>query len=187
MNTRLNTFQETRFVCLSLWHILWHFNTQCFKMTLNVFKYPRYVTQKATVVEMFMCRLCGMASSHYADRHLCSTPVRRLIVRSREVSKPRDWVWRLSHHSENFRRPGNVAAETPAKFRADWATLNPYLAASRIRQLRVLWFSAWRPRCSAGNLISISNVRYAIVYWFIALMQYAGTIANVLITSQTWH
>ena len=118
--------------------------------------------RRPTVVEMFMCRLCGMASSHYADRHLCSTPVRRLIVRSREVSKPRDWVWRLSHHSENIRRPGNIAAETPAKFRADWATLNPYLAASRIRQLRVLWFSAWRPRCSAGNLISISNVRYAI-------------------------
>ena len=53
-------------------------------------------------------------------------PKRRLFVRSRKVSKPRDWYYKSSYR---------FAAEVPVKFQSDRKILNTNLAASRLYEI----------------------------------------------------
>ena len=59
--------------------------------------------------------------------------IRSLIVRSREVSKPRDWHFELSHRYEIWEAPS--AAEVPVKFQSDWIIHITNLAASRRKEI----------------------------------------------------
>ena len=62
-------------------------------------------------------------------------PIRRLIVRSREVLKPRDWCLELSDHSELYRHPGSTAAEAPVKCQSDAIIQATNLAVSRLHEI----------------------------------------------------
>ena len=63
-------------------------------------------------------------------------PKRRLIVRSREVSKPRDWYLKLSCITLKFdRHIGSNAAEVSVKFLSDRIIPNTNHAASRLHEI----------------------------------------------------
>ena len=60
-------------------------------------------------------------------------PKRRLFVRTRKVSKPRDWYFKLSYRFD--RHIGSTAAEVPVKFQSDRTILNTNLVASRLYEI----------------------------------------------------
>ena len=60
-------------------------------------------------------------------------PKRRLSVRSRKVSKPRDWYFNLALTFD--RHIGSTAADVPVKFHSDRKILNTNLAASRLYEI----------------------------------------------------
>ena len=62
-------------------------------------------------------------------------PIRRLIVRSRKVSKPWDLYLELSDRSEIWQAPGQHAAQVPVKSQSDTNILAPDLAPSRLYEI----------------------------------------------------
>ena len=83
--------------------------------------FKRYV-----IMVMVVCRITMdiRASIHKAA-------ARRLTARSREVSKPRDWMLQWSYRSEIWHL-GSAAAVVPVKFQSDWKSLSMNLVASRL-------------------------------------------------------
>ena len=58
-----------------------------------------------------------------------------LFVRSRKVSKPRDWYFKLPYRFEIGRHNGSTAAVVPVKFQRDWTILNTNLVASTLYEI----------------------------------------------------
>ena len=70
-----------------------------------------------------------------APRAPSQYPKRRQFVRSRKVSKPRDWYFKFSYRFEIWQAHRQNAAEVPVKFQSDRTILNTNIAASRLYEI----------------------------------------------------
>ena len=71
------------------------------------------------------------------------------MVRSREVSQPRDLCLELCDRSEIWYAPGSDAVEGPVKFQSDAMIRTTNLAASSFHEIlrqNVLWYIETEPR-----------------------------------------
>ena len=79
---------------------------------------------------------CQYAHHHGPRFSIRYHSVKTLKVRSREVSKPRDWFMFLASLWNCWqRRLGSTAADVPLKFQSDGTISNPNLAASRLHRI----------------------------------------------------
>ena len=75
------------------------------------------------IILVWLCGSAIHAFIHYT--------VRRLTAKSREASKPRNWIFNESVALKVARHPGRDTAEVSVKFQNGCKSLNPNLAASK--------------------------------------------------------
>ena len=71
----------------------------------------------------------------YSIRALFQYPIKCLIVRSREVSKPRDWCLKFSDHSKIWQTPRQHCCRCACQIAKRYNILSADLAASRLHEV----------------------------------------------------